>query len=163
MSAGPALMAGPVKCRYFCAAQRRKSPRSARRKPCAARLPGHLIPFEAGRCPLELPRPGRDSSCSIKMFEQTSAGPALMAGPVKCRYFCAAQRRKSPRSARRKPCAARLPGHLIPFEAGRCPLELPRPGRDSSCSIKMFEQTSAGPALMAGPAVLSFERQMQIR
>ena len=48
-----------LKFRYFCAAQRRKSPRSACRKPCKARLPGHLIPFEAGGCPLELPRRNR--------------------------------------------------------------------------------------------------------
>ena len=45
------------KCRYFCAPQRRKSPRFACRNPCTARFPGHLIPFEAGRCPPELPRP----------------------------------------------------------------------------------------------------------
>ena len=38
-------------------AQRCKSSRSDYRKPYTARLPGHLIPFEAGTCPLELPRP----------------------------------------------------------------------------------------------------------
>ena len=38
-------------------AQRCKSSRSDYRKPYTARLPGHLIPFEAGACPLELPRP----------------------------------------------------------------------------------------------------------
>src|SRR5699024_10278717 len=44
------------KCRYFPAATRRKSPRSARREPCRARFPGHSIPLEAGCRPLELPR-----------------------------------------------------------------------------------------------------------
>src|SRR5699024_4202219 len=36
------------KCRYFRAAQRRKSPRSALRTPCTARRPGHSFPREAG-------------------------------------------------------------------------------------------------------------------
>lgn len=44
------------KCRYFCAAQRHKSPRFARRKPCCARQCGAFDPIRGGRCPLELPR-----------------------------------------------------------------------------------------------------------
>ena len=56
------------KCRYFCAAVRRKSPRFACRKPCTARLPRHLIPFEAGGCPLELPRPNLRGIISTEVF-----------------------------------------------------------------------------------------------
>ena len=51
-----------IKCRYFCAAQRRKSPRFACRKPCTANLPGHLTPFEAGSCPPPPANPRADSS-----------------------------------------------------------------------------------------------------
>ena len=58
----------------FCAAQRHKSPRFARRKPCTTRLPGHLIPFEAGGCPLELPRPDLGDSCSTMFLDRQRRG-----------------------------------------------------------------------------------------
>ena len=164
------------KCHYFCAAVRRKSPRFARRNPCTARLPGHLIPFEAGGCPLELPRPVSGGFDSAQVFRHDESphgssvrafgvpGEVMGAQPVKkngsppsglpfrlskkskdfsdslqkCHYFCAAVRRKSPRFARRNPCTARLPGHLIPFEAGGCPLELPRPVSGGFDSAQVF-------------------------
>ena len=71
------------KCRYFCAAQRRKSPRFACRNPCTARLPGHLIPFEAGGCPLELPRLDSGRFYSAQVFRQTAAK-----GSEKIGAFC---------------------------------------------------------------------------
>ena len=52
----------------FAPQQRRKSPRFACRNPCTARLPGHLIPFEAGGCPLELPRPNLRGIISTEVF-----------------------------------------------------------------------------------------------
>ena len=59
------------KCRYFCAPQRRKSPRFACRNPCTARLPGHLSPLEAGGCPLELPRPDSGGFYSAQVLRET--------------------------------------------------------------------------------------------
>ncbi len=86
------------KCRYFRAAQRRKSPRSAGRKPCCARLPGHLIPCEAGGCPLALPRPDTARFCSTEVFRHAEKQrPALffyahMGAPRPCAVKSMARR-----------------------------------------------------------------------
>ena len=48
----------------------RKSPSFACRKPCTASLPGHLILFEAGGCPLELPRPNSGGFYSAQFFDK---------------------------------------------------------------------------------------------
>ena len=89
------------KCRYFRAAQRRKSPRSAPRKPCTARLPGHSIPREAGGCPLALPRPDTGGFCSTEFFRHvlkkgTPAGSLL----------------SSPFSGRKGPLIRRMAGRM---------------------------------------------------
>ena len=63
------------------APQRRKSPRFACRKHCTASLPGHLIPFSAGRCPLELSRPvsgGFDSAQFFRKPEAVGRAPPLL-------------------------------------------------------------------------------------
>ena len=72
------------KCRYFCAAQRRKSPCFARRNPCTARLPGHSIPFEAGGCPLELPPPRLKQNLFHTSFSICCWDPAGKTGGVPC-------------------------------------------------------------------------------
>ena len=76
----------------------------------------------------------------------------------KCRYFCAALRRKSPRFACRNPCAARLPEHLIPFEAGGCPLELPRPDAGGSDSAQVFDKLRRDGAPVGAPSLLFYSR-----
>ena len=62
------------KCRYFCAALRRKSPRFACRNPCAARLPGHLLPFEAGPSPPAAPRPATSAHRQMNDAGLAAAG-----------------------------------------------------------------------------------------
>ena len=69
------------KCRYFCAAIRRKSPRFACRKPCTARIPGHLIPLEAGCCPLELPRPDAGGFDAARVFDKLKRGQVMDLSP----------------------------------------------------------------------------------
>src|SRR5699024_7147384 len=56
----------------LCRTAAQKSSRP-RRKPCAASLPGHLIPFEAGGCPPELPRPDPGGFYSAPAFPHTAA------------------------------------------------------------------------------------------
>ena len=92
-------------------------------------------------------------SCKTNSVKTGSGGPhcgpdqavkkvqGLFRQPEKCRYFCAPQRRKSPRFACRNPCTARLPGHLIPLEAGGCPLELPRPDSGGFDSAQVLRET----------------------
>ena len=81
----PGLFRQPEKCRYFCAALRRKSPRFACRNPCTARLPGHLIPLEAGCRPLELPRPNLSGFISTEVFNKLERGGVLCTPPRLCR------------------------------------------------------------------------------
>ena len=70
------------KCRYFCAAVRRKSPRFACRKPCTARFPGHLIPFEAGGCPPRAPPALSQAHFILRRFSDK-----LRRGPLGPRRF----------------------------------------------------------------------------
>ena len=70
------------KCRCFPAAQRRKSPRCARRTPCHARCSGHSIPLEAGCRPLELPRHNLGGFLSTQFFDQPP--PGLSPGGAFC-------------------------------------------------------------------------------
>ena len=83
---------------------------------------------------------GFSRMCRSLSFSGCRKVLGLFRQPEKCRYFCAAQRRKSPRSARRGPCTAGPPRHSIPFEAGGCPLELPRPNPDRFYPTEPFQQ-----------------------
>jgi hypothetical protein len=58
------------KCLSFCAAWPHKISRFARLNPCIARLSGHLILFEAGCCPLKLPRIIHPSSFKYRFSVQ---------------------------------------------------------------------------------------------
>ena len=85
-----------LKCVTFAPHSGAKVPRSACRKPCKARLPGHLIPFEAGGCPLELPRQTRADFVSHRFFNILRGAAVGRAPSVHCSAFVLRPRGRKP-------------------------------------------------------------------
>lgn len=65
--------------------QRWKSPPFACRNPCTAGVPGHLIPFGAGGCPLEFPRLNLSRFISAEVFLTNWEARHFNAGPPSLR------------------------------------------------------------------------------
>ena len=109
-------------CRYFPAAQRRKSPRCARRTPCPASRSGHSISLETGCRPLELPRHNSGGFLLTEVFHKPKpaspdgeAGFSAMpdtAGP--CDQWCSRCCTPRPKSAGRWAQRYTPPGSASP-------------------------------------------------